>query len=283
MTRSPLIPFSVALALGALTAVALRSPEPQPRPQAAAPLAPAASPETPPGEAAPPADTAPAPHAHAEPAVPAEARPAAVTGERAVGVCAQDASIGLSGPGDCPLDGEPMVQRTVDLSAMKDLRNERCPVMGGKAKPDVFAFHSGHIVHFCCPGCDDDFFADAPALIAKLGGAASTAAPKGDAAAPSTEATKGGAVDLWVCQSDPSIGLSYEGTCPLDGAPLVKRSIDRGSLVDLKNPTCPIMGGEADGETFAIYKGKMVHFCCPGCDEDFFQSPTRYIAEIEAE
>ncbi|MFT7624845.1 MAG: hypothetical protein ACI9WU_004035 [Myxococcota bacterium] len=50
-----------------------------------------------------------------------------------------------------------------------DLNNSHCPVMGGKASPDVFIDYEGLRVHFCCPGCDSTFKEDAAAGLAKMG------------------------------------------------------------------------------------------------------------------
>jgi hypothetical protein len=51
-----------------------------------------------------------------------------------------------------------MVERRVDMTQLKDLANEKCPIMGGDAKEDVFAVYKGQIVRFCCKGCDKSFF-----------------------------------------------------------------------------------------------------------------------------
>ena len=49
------------------------------------------------------------------------------------------------------------------LPEVIDLRNPKCPVMGGKTgtgEKDVSIDHEGIRVHFCCPGCIKKFSAD---------------------------------------------------------------------------------------------------------------------------
>ena len=119
-------------------------------------------------EAAAPAVAAPAAPAPAAPApaAPAQVAQAGVSPAEAaktdsvnLWVCAQDDRYALSWAGNCPLDGKPMVPGVVDASTLKDLNNEKCPIMGGKTKKDVYAVYAGTQVHFCCKGCDGKFFA----------------------------------------------------------------------------------------------------------------------------
>ena len=35
--------------------------------------------------------------------------------------------------------------------------NEKCPVMGGETKKDLYVEHEGRKVYFCCPGCIPKF------------------------------------------------------------------------------------------------------------------------------
>lgn len=46
-----------------------------------------------------------------------------------------------------------------------------------------------------------------------------------------------------------------------------------GFLVDLGNPTCPILGHEVDGETFVEWRHLRIGFCCEGCDKKFLRDP----------
>lgn len=96
-------------------------------------------------------------------------------------------------------------------------------------------------------------------------------------------ATETKTVHLWVCESDPTIGVSWEGACPLDGKPAVKKTVDRSTLTDLHNATCPIMGGDVDPAKFAVYKNKVVHFCCPDCAGKFFEDAANIVTKLEKE
>ena len=49
-----------------------------------------------------------------------------------------------------------------------DVRYAECPIMGGKALPDVAVIHENKVYHFCCPSCIDAFKKDPAATIAKI-------------------------------------------------------------------------------------------------------------------
>jgi YHS domain-containing protein len=47
------------------------------------------------------------------------------------------------------------------------------------------------------------------------------------------------------------------------------------------NKVCPVKGEEvdADAPTFE-YKGKVIGFCCPGCDKKFQKDPEKYMKNL---
>ena len=49
-----------------------------------------------------------------------------------------------------------------------DVKNAKCPIMGGEAKKAVKTTFQGHVVHFCCPGCDKSFLREPNKHLAKL-------------------------------------------------------------------------------------------------------------------
>jgi YHS domain-containing protein len=49
------------------------------------------------------------------------------------------------------------------------------------------------------------------------------------------------------------------------------------------NKICPVEGGEIDPEVTVTHKGKVVAFCCAGCDEEFKKDPAKYLAIIAKE
>lgn len=49
-----------------------------------------------------------------------------------------------------------------------DLKNAKCPIMGGKAKEKVSIVFQGHRIHFCCPGCDRSFLKEPNKHLARL-------------------------------------------------------------------------------------------------------------------
>ena len=51
--------------------------------------------------------------------------------------------------------------------------------------------------------------------------------------------------------------------------------------VKIWNKYCPIRGGEVDPETPTVeYKGKIIGFCCPGCDDKFEKDPEKYLKNL---
>ena len=223
--------------------------------------------------------TAHAEHAqHPAPAAKEHAHPAGASTKTKVYVCAQDSSYGLSYAGPCPLDGAPMVERELDMSTVEDIENPKCPIMGGKARADVFALYKNKKVRFCCPGCGAGFFADPDGHLAKLGGKPKSAPLKRAAAHGANQAHQ--MTKVYLCAQDPSIGLSYADACPLDGKPMVERTVNLSDYQDLENPTCPVMGGKARKDVFALHSGKLVRFCCPGCGATFFGDPQGHFKKL---
>jgi YHS domain-containing protein len=55
------------------------------------------------------------------------------------------------------------------------------------------------------------------------------------------------------------------------------------TVIDVGNKICPVMGGEVDGKTFYVYKGKRYSLCCPGCDATFASDPEKYSAIADKE
>lgn len=53
--------------------------------------------------------------------------------------------------------------------------------------------------------------------------------------------------------------------------------------VDLGNTVCPVSGDNVGGsKLFAVYEGKIYHFCCRDCPKDFGENPAKY-AKLVAE
>ena len=54
---------------------------------------------------------------------------------------------------------------------------------------------------------------------------------------------------------------------------------------DVGNKICPVTGEKipANSNITYEYKGKIYHFCCAGCPEEFKKDPEKYIKKIEEE
>ena len=95
------------------------------------------------------------------------------------------------------------------------------------------------------------------------------------------DTSKAGPMHVYMCPDHPDVGLSYPGKCPMDGKALVEKKLDTTKLQDLGNDSCPIRGKQTKESVFAVYKGKMVHFCCKGCEKKFFKDPETHIRKLE--
>lgn len=49
-----------------------------------------------------------------------------------------------------------------------DLKNDKCPMSGEPVLPDVSLEYNGMIIHFCCPGCGQDFLKDPEAKLKEI-------------------------------------------------------------------------------------------------------------------
>ncbi|MCA9436168.1 MAG: hypothetical protein KC978_10315 [Candidatus Omnitrophica bacterium] len=53
--------------------------------------------------------------------------------------------------------------------------------------------------------------------------------------------------------------------------------------VDLKNPNCPMSGHPVEDDVLLEYNGMIVHFCCPGCGQDFLEDPDDKLIKLVSE
>lgn len=51
--------------------------------------------------------------------------------------------------------------------------------------------------------------------------------------------------------------------------------------VDAGNKICPVSGEKIDEKATYEYQGKIYHFCCSSCIEDFKKDPEKYIKKVE--
>lgn len=51
--------------------------------------------------------------------------------------------------------------------------------------------------------------------------------------------------------------------------------------VQIWNKVCPVKGEEVDSEVPTVeYNGKVIGFCCPGCDSKFQKDPEKYMKHL---
>jgi YHS domain-containing protein len=60
----------------------------------------------------------------------------------------------------------------------------------------------------------------------------------------------------------------------------MEKSSETASL-QIWNKVCPIKGEEIDADAPTVeYKGKVIGFCCPGCDAKFQKDPEKYMKNL---
>jgi YHS domain-containing protein len=112
--------------------------------------------------------------------------------------------------------------------------------MGNEINPDVFIEYKGVKVYFCCWGCDDKFLSDPDTYIPKLPKSIQKRIRAADSQSPKPQA----------------------------------------STEEVRQETCPVMGGVIDPDVHTDYRGVRVYFCCAPCIEKFEANPGRYIPAL---
>jgi YHS domain-containing protein len=60
----------------------------------------------------------------------------------------------------------------------------------------------------------------------------------------------------------------------------MEKSGETASL-QIWNKVCPVKGEEIDADAPTVeYKGKVIGFCCPGCDAKFQKDPEKYLKNL---
>jgi len=55
------------------------------------------------------------------------------------------------------------------------------------------------------------------------------------------------------------------------------------SAAEIKQKTCPVMGGTIDPTIFADHEGRRIYFCCAACVAKFKAEPDKYLAKVDEE
>lgn len=64
---------------------------------------------------------------------------------------------------------------------------------------------------------------------------------------------------------------------------LAQNTEEKVQAVDVGNKICPVSGEKIDEKITYEYQGKIYHFCCLQCIEDFKKDPEKYIKKVEEE
>ena len=196
-------------------------------------------------------------------------------------------AFGLPGGGCCggqaSADGERVVDQVAERSGnaphsrgtaatatlLIDLKNTKCPVMGGTPDGKSFSEWRGLRIGHCCGVCPSKF-AYSPEQSMEDSGiewhSAATAVKDFNEAKGAARATA---------------LAELRGTWTVVREPTAACVVAPGTLVDLANTNCPVRGAAVDGNSFSEWNGVRVGFCCPECIVDFASHPEKYLDDAE--
>jgi len=63
----------------------------------------------------------------------------------------------------------------------------------------------------------------------------------------------------------------------------LKRIVDKGEKVTVRQTVCPVMGGKVNRSLFVDWEGHRFYLCCAGCIDKFKADPETYAKRLEAQ
>ncbi len=147
-----------------------------------------------------------------------------------------------------------------------DLGNTKCPIMGGKPNGKTWSEWNGLRVGHCCGMCTSKFAADPEKVLRQAGIEWKDAA----AAVKKVNETKGADRDKALVE------LKKKWTVVREPA-AVEAPAAKGTLIDVANAKCPVMGGDVDGKTYTEWNGLRIGHCCPGCSKKLLADPEKLL------
>lgn len=82
------------------------------------------------------------------------------------------------------------------------------------------------------------------------------------------------------CENDTEPGRQTESDTAESTKPAGQALSDAAKTAEIKQQTCPVMGGDINPELYTEYEGKKVYFCCEGCKEKFEANPEEYLSKL---
>jgi YHS domain-containing protein len=162
--------------------------------------------------------------------------------------------------------------------------NEKCPLTGKAINKTKFVESDGERVYFCCGKCMKESEKKKRETVAA---AYKETIPVANKSCPvcgkAIEADKGKDV-AW--QGRKVMVCSAECVSGFKKSPFVYTTKAVYGAEDLANKKCPVMAAKGKDEAagdddLVVYKGKIVHFCCEDCPEDFVKDPETYFAKVK--
>ena len=74
------------------------------------------------------------------------------------------------------------------------------------------------------------------------------------------------------------------GATRKDNKPAASQPASPAAAVDLNNTVCPVsLDKVGDSKLTETYDGKIYHFCCDGCPDDFKKDPAKFAKAVAAD
>lgn len=193
----------------------------------------------------------------------------AVKPARAGGGCCGGGDGAKAGDGESA-GGKAAAAESKSSGLLVDLGNAKCPIMGGKPNGTTWSEWNGLRIGHCCGMCTSKFAADPEKAMKQAGIEWKGAA----AAVKKVNEAKGADRDKAIAELKKQWTVLREPAMPVAPA---------GTLVDLGNAKCPVMGGDVDGKTYTEWNGLRVGHCCPGCSEKLLADPAKVLDRAKIE
>jgi YHS domain-containing protein len=179
---------------------------------------------------------------------------------------------------------------TAEVSSQSDkktsdnkIEQRKCPVLGGKIKPELYYQYKGQKIYVCCPRCIDKIKEDPEKYLKKVRKEKEEIAEARKITQKTCPVMSGVIVPNLYYQYNKKIYVCCPGCIDK-----IKKDPDKYLLKvqkqiteskDKKQATCPVMGGKINSDLYYEYN-KKIYVCCPGCIPIIKKNPDKYIKKV---
>jgi YHS domain-containing protein len=159
--------------------------------------------------------------------------------------------------------------------------NATCPMSGKPINKTKYVESDGQRAYYCCGNCQGKAKADAKAAVAAAYKDAKAANNKKCPVSGHDIDAKKAKEMTW--QGQKVMLCCGDCVAAFNKDPMLYVTMAVYGAEDAKNKNCPVSKldekkDEAAGnDDLAVYKGKVVHFCCPDCGPSFVKDPDKYM------